>query len=592
MVAVCNFTLPNAVLAVEQNNEPLERRHSPTQPLQSHEDVAIRSQSRTSLRAAAATGLEVRSVDGSGNNPSNRNWGRADTELVRLTYSDYTNRLDSPSGIRRPSPRAISSAVIAQPTLIENDAGATDFVWQWGQFLDHDIDLIPTIKPVERFDIPVPFGDPFFDPQSTGVETISFDRSLYSPGYGVRQQLNIITSYIDGSNVYGSEYGLSRELRRLDGSGKLKTSEGDLLPFDTEGELAFIAGDERSNEQVGLTALHTLFLREHNHWADRLHEENPGLDGEEIYQMARMMVGAEIQAITYREFLPILLGPDALSEYNGYQQSVNPAISNEFATAAYRFGHSMVSPQLLRLDANNEAIAAGNLQLREAFFNAEEFINSGIEPLLRGLAKQVAQQVDNFVNEELCNFLFGEPGQGGFDLASLNIQRGRDHGLPSYNDVRRNLGLLAAEDFTDVSPDPEVQSRLASVYETVEDLDLWVGGLAEAHVPGALVGETFHIILKDQFERLRDGDRFWHEIYLPQALLEELEQITLSTIIRRNTDISDEIQDNVFLVPAAVEAVPDSSLQQASRSGGGSATLLFFPGLVLVLLVSRIRRKR
>ncbi|RZV55575.1 MAG: hypothetical protein EX270_06330 [Pseudomonadales bacterium] len=602
-VACDYFFFSPAVLAVDQPGVTPARIPSPTQPLVSQESLEQRELQRSSAFAAPSSSTTtVRSFDGAGNNSLNQAWGRADTPMIRLTYSDYADGRKSPSGDRRPGAREISAMVVSNAALIPNQAGATDFVWQWGQFVDHDIDLTPTIEPIEVFDIAVPLGDPYFDPESTGTKKISLDRSLYARFSNLsRQQVNVITSFIDASNVYGSSSAQARELRTLDGTGKLKTSSGNLLPLDpylgAEGP-EFIAGDERANEQVALTAMHTLFVREHNHWANRFREENPDMSGGEIYLQARMMVGAEMQAITYQEFLPVLLGPDALSEYAGYQPTVNPSIANEFATAAYRFGHSMVSPQLMRLDESNEVIEIGNLMLRDAFFNPEVFVESGVEPLLRGLAFQLAQRVDVFVNEELCNFLFGQPGSDGFDLASLNIQRGRDHGLPSYNDVRRHLGLLAAEDFSDISSDVDVQERLSSVYTTVEDIDLWVGGLAEDHMPGALVGETVAVILKDQFERLRDGDRFWYESHLPEDLLAEIQQTKLSDIIRRNTDIADEIQDNVFLVSVAEEeeeeeeTVPNNSSQQASRSGGGSVSLLFFPGLALVLLVSRMRRKR
>ena len=150
--------------------------------------------------------------------------------------------------------------------------------------------------------------------------------------------------------------------------------------------------------------------------------------------------------------------------------------------------------------------------------------------------------------DDVRNFLFGPPGAGGFDLASLNIQRGRDHGLPGYNQARVDFGLEPAAGFADVNPDPLVQANLAAAYETVDDVDLWVGGLAEPHVPGALVGETILTILKDQFERLRDGDRFWYQGYLPPEMVRIVEDQTLARIIRRNTEIGNELRDNPFRV--------------------------------------------
>lgn len=385
---------------------------------------------------------------------------------------------------------------------------------------------------------------------------MALSRSAYKDVNGVRQQVNGLTAYIDASQVYGSDAERARALRTLDGTGRMKTSAGNLLPFNTEGlanfppgDTVFVAGDIRANEQVGLTAIQTLFLREHNFWADDTRRRHPDWSDEQIYQHARAIVGAEMQAITYREFLPVLLGPNALRPYRGYQPRVNAGVENVFATAAYRLGHSLLSPSLLRLGPNRQPISQGNLPLASAFFNQQALSSVGIEPYLRGLATQRAQELDNQLVDAVRNFLFGPPGAGGFDLASLNIQRGRDHGLPSYNQLRADLGLPRVRSFAEISSNPSVQAKLDSVYTSVDDVDAWVGGLAEDHVPGAMVGETFFTVLRDQFERLRDGDRFWYESYLPPDLLRLVRGQTLAQIIRRNTTIRGEIQDNVFVAP-------------------------------------------
>jgi hypothetical protein len=314
----------------------------------------------------------------------------------------------------------------------------------------------------------------------------------------------------------------------------------------------------RANEQLGLTAMHTLFMREHNLQAKRLRRGHGNWSGDRIYDTARAIVGAEIQVITYNEFLPMLLGADALPPYSGYKPEVNPGIDNAFSAAAYRLGHTLLTPELLRLKHNGRPIPRGNLALRDAFFvPAELHAGQGIEPLLRGLAMNQAQEVDPFIVDEVRNFLFGPPGSGGFDLASLNIQRGRDHGLPRYNAMRVSMGLAAKTSFADVSSDPVVQARLASVYASVDDIDLWVGGLCEDHVPGAMLGELLRSILVDQFTRLRDGDRFWYENHFSDSMVQELEQTTLARIIRRNTSIGKEIPDNVFEITPVALAVVD-----------------------------------
>lgn len=501
--------------------------------------------------------IPIRAIDGADNNQLNPAWGAAGEPLLRVVAADYADGVSAPSGANRPSARAISNSVAAQTESIPNAAGVSDYLWQWGQFLDHDLDLTELADPTEPFDIPVPAGDPFFDPTGLGTISILLDRAHYEVIAGVREQTNDITSYIDASNVYGSDTARANELRALDGTGKLKVSAGDLLPFNLNGfpnaggtdSSLFLAGDVRANEQAGLTAMHTLFVREHNYWCDQVAQFDPQLSGDQIYERARAIVGAEMQVITYQEFLPLLLGPNAIAPYTGYDPTVDASISNLFSTASYRFGHTMLSPTLLRLDASLTEISAGHLPLASAFFNTGATINEGIEPLLRGLAHQAAQEIDPYLVDDVRNFLFGAPGAGGFDLASLNIQRGRDHGLPSYNQVRSELGLTPAASFADVSSDPEIQSRLAAAYASVNDIDPWVGGLAEDHAPQALVGELVGTVLAMQFKALRDGDRYWYELTLPGTLRNLVEQQTLADIIRRNTTIGSEIPDNVFLVP-------------------------------------------
>ncbi|MGI9533348.1 MAG: peroxidase family protein, partial [Thermodesulfobacteriota bacterium] len=172
----------------------------------------------------------------------------------------------------------------------------------------------------------------------------------------------------------------------------------------------------------------------------------------------------------------------------------------------------------------------------------------GIEPLLRGLANQECQKIDIKIIDDVRNFLFGPPGSGGFDLASLNIQRGRDHGLSSYNDVREELGFGRVTSFAEISSDPDTQSRLSEAYSNVDDIDLWSGGLAEDPLPNSHLGELFSFIVKLQFIQLRDGDRYWYERYLDNDEIADIENTTLSDIIRRNTDIGSELPDNVFKI--------------------------------------------
>ncbi len=527
---------------------------------------------------------EIRTIDGWANNRDQPNWGQANNPLVRLCSVAYDDGADDPSGLDRPSAREVSNAVCTQTESMPNDRGFSDFIWQWGQFLDHDITAVGTAVPIEAFDIAVPTGDLYFDPTGTGNETIPLNRSAYEMVDGIRQQMNSITSFIDASNVYGCDDERAYALRTLDGTGRLRTSEGNLLPFNDAGldnapsALApnyFLAGDVRANEQLGLIAMHTLFVREHNHWAARMVEMDerarqawpadsempppPPLTGDEIYEMARAVVAAEMQVITYHEFLPLLLGPQALPPYRGYDSTIEPGIANEFAAASYRLGHTMLSPTLKRVGADGNTIAEGDISLADSFFNPDEIIATGIEPVLRGLASQRAQSLDPYLIDEVRNFLFGPPGSGGFDLAALNIQRGRDHGLPDYNQLRADYGLPRVTEFSDISSDPEIQQRLASVYASVDEIDPWIGMLSEDLVPEAWVGETLMVALSEQFGVLRDGDRFWYQNSLPPAWVRIVERQRLADVIRRNTDIGDELSDRVFKVGEAPSPPPQDN---------------------------------
>ena len=238
-----------------------------------------------------------------------------------------------------------------------------------------------------------------------------------------------------------------------------------------------------------------------------------------------------------------------LGPYGGYNPAIDPAIANEFASAAFRFGHSLLSPSILYIDPNG---ATRSVSLVEAFFNPAFVREHGIAGLLLGLSSQQAQHLDIHVIDQVRNLLFVDPPASGVrDLAAINIHRSRDHDVPSYNNVRRAYGLTPVQSFADVSSDPAVQAKLTQAYGgDIDRLELWPGGLAEDHLPGAMLGETFHAIVADQFRRLRDGDRFWFEndpyFLAHPALLDRIRSVTLADVIRRNTHLAHQLPDNVF----------------------------------------------
>ncbi len=529
---------------------------------------------------------EFRTMDGIDNNLNNSTLGSVGSNLIRLSGVGYDDGFSVPRGGLNstvlPSPRAISNSLSAQSNFLPNTSNVSDWVWQWGQFLDHDLDLSP-IGTTEGFNIAVPTGDPSFDPDNLGDRTITLNRSEFNTdSFGVRQQFNDITAYIDASNIYGSDVTRANALRTNDGTGKLiaeTAANGEKLLMlntvgldnDTGGDPNvtnyFVSGDVRANEQVGLAATHTLFMREHNRLADDIKTrldsgetalvnkfQDSGLSEDDfIFESARKVVGAQMQIITYDQWLPVVLGKNALDNYDGYDDEIDPGISTEFSTAAFRFGHTMLSPELLRVDNNGNIVNA--LSLRDSFFKPEEVQQNGIDTLLMGLASQKAQEVDTFLVDDVRNFLFGPPGAGGFDLASLNLQRGRDHGLPPINTVRLALGLTPYTSFLDLTGgDVQLAAAFATVYNSMDEVDLWIAGLAEKKVNGGLLGETFSRIVIDQFTRSRDGDRFFYLNDLDHliALDPTLETVTLSKIIRRNSTIQ-TIQNNAFLVASVPE---------------------------------------
>jgi hypothetical protein len=517
-----------------------------------------------------------RTYDGSNNNLSNPDWGAAGSNLELSGTVGYANLIDEPAGADRPNPRQLSNLLFSQDGILSDPLNLSDFCWVWGQFIDHDIGLTPDGDELMTIDIPT--GDDWFDPFNTGQVKIFMHRNVFDETTGTntlnpRRHPNILTAYIDGSGVYGSDEDHANWLRSFEG-GKLKTSAGNLPPYNTySGEFEapidpnaphmdnatgifdklFVCGDPRANENPVLLSFHTLFVREHNRLCDELAEQHPDWNDEQLYQHARKIVGGLIQSVVYDEWLPAT-GID-LPAYEGYDDQQNAQLMNVFTAAAFRLGHTLLNGTLLRMDNEGNEMPEGNLSLRDAFFNPQPVVEMGIEPFFKGMAVQVQQTFDSKVVDDIRNFLFGPPGAGGLDLAAININRGRERGLPDYNTIRDNFGLQKYVFFQQINPDPDVYIKLVGAYQDINNVDPWVGMLAEQRMPGALFGPTVMKIMETQFQALRDGDRFYY-LNDPVLTQEEKDAITntnLHDIIMRNTGIT-LMQDNVF------EAMPHEEI--------------------------------
>jgi hypothetical protein len=486
---------------------------------------------------------EFRSIGGGGNNRLHPNYdavpGSPEQALAPPHFAPGTSR----GLVDGPNARAISN-LIAGGTGESGQSGQTTdpaasaWLYVFGQFVDHDLDLENTPPTTASIDIAIPPLDPVF-PAGT---SIAMTRDAVDPETGTI--VNTVAGYLDLSQLYGSTQDAADALRNADGT--LRSSDGGQSLLVAGG--VFVTGDARVMENPELTAVTTLFMREHNFWVSHLRRAQPGWTGDQLYDMARAITTAEYQNIVYREYLPLLIGP-VLGPYRGYDPSVNAQVTQEFSTAAFRVGHSQVSDTQEGLDNKGNEVFVE--PLAQAFFNtpAQDEAN-GFDPLLRSLGVDFAQATDVYSVAALRNLLFA-PLVGGdvdeMDLIAIDIQRERDVGLGTLNQTRRAIGLEPYRSFADLTADPVLQACFAQLYGSIDNVDLFMGGLAESHAPGAVVGSTFQTIIARQFEALRAGDRFfWRNQGFDPQTAAMIGRTTLADIILRNTDTR-HLQQNVFL---------------------------------------------
>jgi hypothetical protein len=601
--------------------------------------------------ARAAVGFEVESLDGSRNNLARPAQGQVGTNYARVGAARYADGRSQP--VTGPNSRFVSNRVFNDVHQnIFSEHRMTQWAWTWGQFLDHTFGLADA--GTETANIPFNAGDPLETFTDT-LGVIPFTRDRAATGTGVsnpREQVNTVSSYIDAWAVYGGTQQRLEWLRdgpydnNMANNAATLMLPGGYLPVRSQrgnasaapvmavdGRLtanpdrARVAGDVRANENLALTATHTLFAREHNRIVALL---PASLSAEDRFQIARRIVIAEQQYITYNEFLPAM--GVALPRYTGYNAGVNATLSNEFAVVGYR-AHSQIhgeftaETQASRYSAAQlDAFRAQGLEvevdgadlaltvpLNVAFFNPDLLPAIGLGPFVTSLAESQYRN-DEMIDNQLRSVLFqvpvpGNPGcldgptlpqcfTGVVDLGAIDIERGRDHGLPSYNQLRQAYGLAPKTSFTAITgeatdafpggtgPDnpnsldflrtadidgtatvvgaadgstsgvrrSTTAARLRAVYGNVNNVDAFAGMIAEPHVAGSEFGELQRAIWTRQFLALRDGDRFFYGN--DQGLTSILStygidfHTALAQVIARNTDVpAADINPNVFLVP-------------------------------------------
>ncbi|OZC08712.1 FAD-binding domain protein [Onchocerca flexuosa] len=397
----------------------------------------------------------------------------------------------------------------------------------------------------------------------------------------MKLQVNECTSWIDASFLYSTQEPWVAALRAWHNGSLLEGPmkgypplNGPRIPLINPAppqihrlmnpERLFMLGDPRVNENPGLLSLGLILYRWHNIQAKRIQAEHPEWTDEEVFQGARRWVIATLQKITLYDFLPVMLADEkAVPPYEKYQPHVPPGISHAFATAAFRFPHTIIPPALLfrkrangKCEFRDEIGGYPALRLCQNWWNAQDIVQEySVDEIVLGMASQIAENEDFIIVEDLRDFVFGPMHFTRLDVVSSSIMRGRDNGLPPYNELRQSYNL-PVKDWTTINPvmykeRPEMFDELEKLYDgDISKLDAYVGGMLETNTEGP--GELFKTIILDQFLRLRDGDRFWFENIwngmFTEEEIEKIHSITLRDIIRQTTFIDEhELQENVFV---------------------------------------------
>ncbi|XP_043195793.1 dual oxidase-like [Amphibalanus amphitrite] len=526
------------------------------------------------------TRVEKQRYDGWYNNMAHPNWGSTEQRLTRKTPPSYSDGVYMMAGEDRPSPRKLSRILMRGKDGMPSTKNRTALLVFFGQVVSSEILMASEMGcPIEMHKIRVEQCDEMYDADCSGEKYMPFYRAGYDSKTGQspnmpREQINSKTSWIDGSFIYSTSEAWLNTMRSFE-NGTFRTDENGMPPKNHERvpimnkpsphlfktlspERMYLLGDERTNQNPALLSLGILFFRWHNKVALRAQEEHPDWSDEEVFQRARRIVVATLQNIIMYEYLPAFLG-DTVEPYKGYRADVHPGISHVFQSAAFRFGHSMIPPGLYRRDnkCNYKRTISGDLALRlcSTWWDSNDVLEtSTIEELLMGMSSQIAEREDAVLCSDVRDKLFGPMEFSRRDLGALNIMRGRDNGLPDYNTVRKCFQLPIITNLTEANPElaaerPELFKQLMEAYgDQVMNIDLYVGGMLESR-DGP--GELFRAIIKEQFQRLRDADRFWFENtengIFTETEVAAIKRVHLYDIILSTTSIKrGDLQENVF----------------------------------------------
>ncbi|XP_044742236.1 peroxidase-like isoform X2 [Chrysoperla carnea] len=534
-----------------------------------------------------------RTYDGSCNNLKGTN-GKALTSYKRLIPPMYSDGVQEPrrSITKRPltNPRYISAMINDDKLVTPIDRTKTLAFTLWGQFIEHDLahtvsrHMVSNDKPIQCCDM----YDSSLSPRHIHPDCMQIDISEDDPVYSsdyvscmryVRSQIttnqqckfshvnqmNEATHFLDGSHIYGNNEQKAKTLRRFQ-NGLLKTSSystNEYLQLSNNSEIdcqqskngiCFTSGDSRVNYHPQLTIMYTIWTREHNRIAKELKRLNPTWNDEQLYQEARRIVIAEIQHITYNEWLPLLMGPNYEFDSNKYNPNIDPSITNSFATAVLRFLNSMVDGNIQLSDESRNVIQT--LKLSDYFNRPQIIVEDGyFDSIIRGFTSNKSPKSDLYFTQELTTKLF-KGSYYGYDILALDIQRSRDHGLPSYNHYREACGLKRAQTFEQLKDviHTNVVKSLQTVYQSPDDIDLLIGLLAETTNitnKGKLLGPTGLCLLQEQLKRTQIGDRYFYTNQgqpkpFSREQLKEIEKVTLARVLCDDSDKIEEMQPNVF----------------------------------------------